>query len=48
LTSRLQLITDLKIRETDELTDEERAKSIFGRVMPAGSVLESLESRFKK
>ncbi|XP_066920385.1 exocyst complex component 3-like [Clytia hemisphaerica] len=44
----LQLVTDLKIRESDELTDEQRSKSIFGRVAPAGSMFESLESRFKK
>lgn len=47
-TECLQLISDLSIRETDELSKEQREKSIFGRVMPAGSMLESLESRFKK
>jgi len=47
-TECLQLITDLGIREVDESTEEERHDSIFGRINPAGSVLESLESRFKK
>ena len=41
-----QLISDLKIREINESPISK--DSIFGRVVPAGSVLESLESKFKK
>ena len=44
----LQLTSDLKIREADESSPEGRAKGVFVKVTPAGSILESLESRFKR
>lgn len=47
-TESLQLIADLKIREVDETPPDKKNDVIFGRITPAGSVLESLESRFKK
>jgi len=46
-TDCLQLISDLGIREVDESSEEEKMKSIFGRITPAGSMLESLNSRLK-
>lgn len=47
-TECIQLITDLKIRELDDSPEEVKLTSIFGRITPAGSVLESLESRLKR
>ncbi|XP_065658404.1 exocyst complex component 3-like [Hydra vulgaris] len=43
-TECLQLISDLKIKENESSTSKD---GIFGRVIPAGSVLESLGSKFK-
>jgi len=43
---RLQLITDLKIRELDESIPGKQ--KIFGEVIPSGSMLDTIESRFKK